>query len=336
MSNLLEINNLRVSYHSYAGEVQSVRGVSFTVAEGEAVAVVGESGCGKSVTAKSIMGLIQTPPGEIKPGSQILFEGRNLLEQTPQQWEAYRGRDCAIVFQDALAALNPTLTVGRQIAEKILVHTSCTKKQAYEEAQRLLGLVGIPNPAKRLKQYPHEFSGGMRQRAMIAIALACAPKLLIADEPTTALDVTIQADIIDLLKQLQQELGMAVILITHDLGIVADIAKKIVVMYAGKVVETGSHYDIFYSPKHPYTQALLRAVPRLDVEEDQELESIEGAPPNMIDPPKGCAFHTRCRHCMKICQQQEPPLFQFEDGHTAQCWLYHPLAQSQHPSEGRA
>ncbi len=327
MGNLLEVKNLRVSYHSYAGEVQSVRGVSFQVQEGESVAIVGESGCGKSVTAKSIMGLIQTPPGEIKEGSEILFEGRNLLAQTPQQWQKYRGSDCAIIFQDALAALNPTLTIGRQIAEKILVHTNMNKKEAYAEAQRLLGLVGIPNPAKRLKQYPHEFSGGMRQRAMIAIALACSPKLLIADEPTTALDVTIQADIIDLLKQLQQEMGMAIIMITHDLGIVADIAKKIVVMYAGKVVETGTHYDIFYQPRHPYTQALLRAVPRLDVEEDQQLESIEGTPPNMIDPPHGCAFSTRCSRCMKVCQQYEPPLFEFEDGHTAQCWLYHPLAE---------
>ena len=329
MNHLLEVKNLKVSYHSYAGEVQSVRGVDFTVDSGEAVAIVGESGCGKSVTAKTIMGLIQTPPGEIKADSQILFEGRNLLDMDEKQWLEYRGSDCAIVFQDALAALNPTLTIGRQIAEKVMVHTDRNKEQAYQEAVRLLTLVGIPNPAKRVKQYPHEFSGGMRQRAMIAIALACQPKLLIADEPTTALDVTIQADIIDLLKELQKQFQMAVILITHDLGIVADIATKIVVMYAGKVVETGSNYDIFYRPKHPYTQALLRAVPRLDLEEDQELESIEGTPPNMIAPPAGCAFCTRCKHCMKICQSTEPPLYEFEDGHTAQCWLYYELAQKQ-------
>ena len=329
MNHLLEVKNLKVSYHSYSGEVQSVRGVNFTVDTGESVAIVGESGCGKSVTAKTIMGLIQTPPGEIKKESQIFFEGKNLLEMSDKEWEDYRGSDCAIVFQDALAALNPTLTIGRQIAEKILVHSDMSKEEAYKEAERLLGLVGIPNPSKRLKQYPHEFSGCMRQRAMIAIALACQPKLLIADEPTTALDVTIQADIIDLLKDLQKEFQMAVILITHDLGIVADIAKKIVVMYAGKVVETGSHYDIFYNPKHPYTQALLRAVPRLEVEEDQELESIEGTPPNMIAPPVGCAFSTRCKHCMQICQKMEPPLYEFEDGHTAQCWLYHELANPQ-------
>ena len=328
MSHLLEVKDLKVSYHSYAGEVQSVRGVNFTVDTGESVAIVGESGCGKSVTAKTIMGLIQTPPGEIKKESQILFEGRNLLEMSEKEWEAYRGSDCAIVFQDALAALNPTLTIGRQITEKILIHSDMNKEAAMKEAERLLTLVGIPNPAKRLKQYPHEFSGGMRQRAMIAIALACQPKLLIADEPTTALDVTIQADIIDLLKDLQKEFKMAVIMITHDLGIVADIAKKIVVMYAGKVVETGSNYDVFYNPKHPYTQALLRAVPRLDVGEDQELESIEGTPPNMIAPPEGCAFCTRCKHCMKICQKMEPPKYEFEDGHTAQCWLYHELAQN--------
>ena len=327
MSHLLEVKDLKVSYHSYAGEVQSVRGVNFTVDTGESVAIVGESGCGKSVTAKTIMGLIQTPPGEIKKESQILFEGRNLLEMSEKEWEAYRGSDCAIVFQDALAALNPTLTIGCQIVEKIQIHTDMNKEAAMKEAERLLTLVGIPNPAKRLKQYPHEFSGGMRQRAMIAIALACQPKLLIADEPTTALDVTIQADIIDLLKDLQKEFKMAVIMITHDLGIVADIAKKIVVMYAGKVVETGSNYDVFYNPKHPYTQALLRAVPRLDVEENQELESIEGTPPNMIAPPEGCAFCTRCKHCMKISQKMEPPKYEFEDGHTAQCWLYHELAQ---------
>lgn len=334
MSTLLEVKNLKVSYHSYAGEVQSVRGVSFTVADGESVAIVGESGCGKSVTAKAIMGLLETPPGEIKEGSEILFEGRDILTQSRREWQKYRGKDCAIVFQDALAALNPTLTIGRQIAEKLLVHTNMSKREAYEEAGRLLGLVGIPNPQKRLRQYPHEFSGGMRQRAMIAIALACQPRLLIADEPTTALDVTIQADIIDLLKDIQRQFGMAVIMITHDLGIVANIAKKIVVMYAGKVMETGSHYDIFYRPKHPYTRALLKAVPRLDIDGEQPLESIEGTPPDMIAPPEGCAFSTRCSQCMKICRDCEPPLYEFEDGHRAQCWLYHPFAGQETKTQG--
>lgn len=323
MKHLLEVRDLKVSYHSYAGEVQSVRGVNFYVDAGESVAIVGESGCGKSVTARSIMGLIQTPPGEIKAGSEILFEGRNLLEMSKKEWESYRGSGCSIVFQDALAALNPTLTIGRQIAEKIMIHGGGGKQAAYEEAGRLLGLVGIPNPERRLRQYPHEFSGGMRQRAMIAIALACSPKLLIADEPTTALDVTIQADILDLLKKLQKETGMALILITHDLGIVASVSKRIVVMYAGTIVETGSSRDIFYRPKHPYTSALLRAVPRLDIDEEQELESIEGSTPNMLAPPAGCAFAPRCRHCMNICRRLTPPLFEIEENHTASCWLYY-------------
>ena len=326
MGKLLEVKELRISFRSYAGEVQAVRGVSFSVEEGEPVAIVGESGCGKSVTAKAVMGLIRPPQGEIKAGSQILFDGKNILEQTAKQWREYRGKDCAIVFQDALAALNPTLTVGRQIVEKLLVHTAMTREEAKREAVRLLEQVGIPEAGRRVKQYPHEFSGGMRQRAMIAIALACQPRLLIADEPTTALDVTIQAEIIELLKQIQKETGMAVILITHDLGIVASIARKIV-MYAGKVVETGSSADIFYSARHPYTRALLRAVPRLDLESGQELESIEGAPPSMLCPPHGCAFGTRCQSCMKICTEQEPPLYEFEPGHTARCWLYHPMAE---------
>ncbi len=326
MGKLLEVKELRISFCSCAGEVQAVRGVSFSVEEGEPVAIVGESGCGKSVTAKAVMGLIRPPQGEIKAGSEIIFDGKNILEQTAKQWREYRGKDCAIVFQDALAALNPTLTVGRQIVEKLLVHTDMTREEARSEAVRLLEQVGIPEAGRRVRQYPHEFSGGMRQRAMIAIALACQPRLLIADEPTTALDVTIQAEIIELLKQIQKETGMAVIMITHDLGIVANIAKKIVVMYAGKVVETGSSADIFYSARHPYTRALLRAVPRLDLESGQELESIEGAPPSMLCPPPGCAFGTRCQNCMKICTEQEPPLYEFEPGHTARCWLYHPMA----------
>lgn len=333
MARLLEVNNLRVSYHSYAGEVQSVRGVSFGVDAGESVAIVGESGCGKSVTAKSIMGLIQ-PPGEFKPGSQIFFEGKNLLEFSKEEWQAYRGTGSAIIFQDALAALNPTLTIGRQIAEKLLLHEKYDKSAAWKESIRLLSLVGITNPERRMKQYPHEFSGGMRQRVMIAIALANSPQLLIADEPTTALDATIQSDIIDLLGELQTQLGMAVIMITHDLGIVAHMARRILVMYAGKIVESGSSEDIFYRPQHPYTQALLRAVPRLDLEDDQDLASIQGVPPSMIEPPKGCAFCTRCERSMIVCEKYMPPKFEFEKGHFADCWLYHPLASLE--KEGKA
>ena len=324
MKHLLEVRDLKVSYHSYAGEVQSVRGVNFYVDAGESVAIVGESGCGKSVTARSIMGLIQTPPGEIKAGSEILFEGRNLLEMSKKEWESYRGSGCSIVFQDALAALNPTLTIGRQIAEKIMIHGGGGKQAAYEEAGRLLGLVGIPNPERRLRQYPHEFSGGMRQRAMIAMALSCNPKVLIADEPTTALDVTIQAQIMDLLKEIKEETDTAIILITHDLGVVAGMADRVAVMYAGKIVETGTVEDIFYRNSHPYTQALLKSLPTVESEKKDRLVSIPGTPPDLLAPPKGCAFGARCKHCMKICQEEQPPEFTLGEGHTASCWLLHP------------
>ncbi len=326
MDKLLEVKDLKVSYHTYAGEVQSVRGVSFDVNEGEAVAIVGESGCGKSVTSKSIMGLIKTPPGEIKKGSEILYKGRNILDFTQKEWSEYRGNEVSIIFQDALASLNPTMTVGKQIVENLMMHRSMSKKEAFEEAVRLLKLVGIPNAEERVNQYPHEYSGGMRQRAMIAIAYACQPNLLIADEPTTALDVTIQAQIMDLIKDLQKKMNTAVILITHDLGVVANIASRIVVMYSGKIVERGFRDDIFYRPKHPYTCALLKAVPRLDLSNKQKLASIEGTPPDLISPPKGCPFCTRCEYCMDICCEQAPMTTHFEDGHEAACWLHHPLA----------
>lgn len=327
MKKLLEVKNLRVSFHSYSGEVEAVRGVSFHVNEGESVAIVGESGCGKSVTARTVMGLTQCPPGEIKEGSEIIFDGRDITKFSEKEWQRYRGGDCAIIFQDALAALNPTLTVGHQIEEKLKLHGIKDKKEAYSETVRLLTAVGIPNPEKRYKAYPHEFSGGMRQRIMIAIAIACNPGLLIADEPTTALDVTIQADIIDLIKELVKEHNTAVIMITHDLGVVADMAERIIVMYAGKVVEEGISEDIFYKTKHPYTRALLNSVPRLDLDEEKELEFIEGAPPDMTDPPKGCAFAGRCPYCMEICTKEEPPCYEFNEGHTAHCWKYHEYAE---------
>lgn len=326
MEKLLEVKNLRVSYHTYAGEVQSVRGISFDVEKGEAVAIVGESGCGKSVTSKSIMGLIQTPPGEIKEGSEIIYNGKNVLDFTEEEWRNYRGGDCSMIFQDALTSLNPTMKVGKQIAENLMIHRGMNKKQALEEAAKMLGLVGIPNPEKRINQYPHEFSGGMRQRVMIAIALACNPNLLIADEPTTALDVTIQAQIIELIKNLQEKLGTSVVIITHDLGVVADIAKRIVVMYSGKIIERGLCDEIFYNPKHPYTWALLNAVPRLDLKNKQELVAIQGTPPDLIAPPKGCPFSTRCKYCMKVCLEKEPEVYNFGDTHSAACWLYHPMA----------
>ncbi len=320
---LLEVKDLKVSYHTMVGEVQSVRGVSFDMDKGETIAIVGESGCGKSVTARTIMHLTKTPPAEIKEGSQILFNGEDVLTFEKDRLRQYRGGDAAIIFQDALAALNPTMTVGKQIVENILHHQKMSKKEAWAKAVELLDKVGIPQPEQRAKQYPHEFSGGMRQRVMIAIAFACDPQLLIADEPTTALDVTIQAQIMDLIKKLQKEKGTAVILITHDLGVAANIAHKVVVMYAGKIVETGLSHDVFLKPRHPYTNALMEAVPRLSLENKQVLASIEGTPPDLLNPPKGCPFCTRCKYCMEICCNELPPKATFEEGHETACWLYY-------------
>ncbi len=326
MENILEVKDLRVSYHTYAGEVQSVRGVSFNVERGEALAIVGESGCGKSVTVRAVMGLIKGPTGEVKPGSSILYNGEEILNYNKKQWSAYRGAEAAIIFQDALTALNPTMTVGKQIAENLIIHKNLNKQEALAEATEMLRVVGIPEPEKRVKQYPHEFSGGMRQRVMIAIAFACDPKLLIADEPTTALDVTIQAQILDVISDLQKQHGTSVILITHDLGVVANIAKHIVVMYSGMIIEKGLCEEIFYQPKHPYTWSLLNAVPRLDLENKQDLVAIEGTPPDLIAPPKGCPFSTRCKYCMNICNERMPEFTSFGGEHKAACWLHHPMA----------
>lgn len=332
MEKILEIKNLQVSYHTYAGEVKAVRGVDFSVAEGETLAIVGESGCGKTVSAKAVMGLIQAP-GVIKEGSEINYAGKNLVEQPESEWEKYRGGECAMIFQDALAALNPTLSVGKQIAENLIIHRNLNKKEAMEKAVELLEKVGIPEAEKRVKQYPHEFSGGMRQRVMIAIALACNPKIIIADEPTTALDVTIQAQILELLKELQKEYKTAIILITHDLGVVADMADRIAVMYSGKVVENGDGRDIFYHPRHPYTWSLLNAVPRLDGDRKKNLVSIEGAPPDLLLPIKGCPFAERCAYCMNICTRQAPPTYWFDNQHFATCWLHHEAVQGEYPFE---
>lgn len=319
MENVLEVRNLSVTFRAITGEVQAVRDISFDLHKGSVTAIVGESGCGKSVTSKSIMGLIKKP-GEISPESKIIFQGENIQEYTKKQWEEYRGQKCSICFQDALTALNPTMTIGKQIMEKIRVHKKVTKKEAWNEAVHMLELVGIPNPEYRMRQYPHEFSGGMRQRVMIAIAMTLNPALLIADEPTTALDVTVQADILDMMKEIQKQHGMSALLITHDLGIVANFATEIIVMYAGKVVEQGSAEDIFYRPQHPYTKALLRAVPRLDMEEEQ-LETIEGAPPNMAHPPKGCPFEARCKYHQEICGEAFPDKTTVSEGHDVCCWL---------------
>ena len=324
MGIILDVRNLRVSYHTYAGEVQSVRDISFQVNEGETVAIVGESGCGKSVTAKTIMGLVAEPPGDIKGESQILYFGENILGQSEKEWEKYRGAKCSMIFQDALTSLNPTMNIGRQIEENITNHYKVTKKEARAKAVEMLELVKIPDPAMCLKKYPHELSGGMRQRIMIAIALSGNPKILIADEPTTALDVTIQAQIIGLLKDIQVKLGTTIILITHDLGVVASIADKIIVMYSGKIVEKGECNDIFSSHKHPYTWALLNAAPSLEIENNRELVSIEGTPPDLINPPKGCPFASRCKYCMNICAEAVPPEYDYGTGHKVSCWLYHP------------
>lgn len=325
MSNLLEIKDLKVCYHTYQGDVQSVRGVNLEIGYEESVALVGESGCGKSVTGKSILRLIQAP-GEIREGSQITFDGKDVLAMSKKELRSYRGGQASIIFQDALASLNPTMTVGKQIMENLLYHRKMSRKEAKKEAVKLLKDVGIPNAEKRVDQYPHEFSGGMRQRVMIAIAFACQPKLLIADEPTTALDVTIQSQIIKLLKQLKTENHTSILMITHDLGVVASIAERIFVMYSGVIVEKGTSEDIFYRARHPYTKALLRAVPRLDGDKKEELDSIEGTPPDLIAPPAGCPFAQRCKYCMPICEKEMPEVTEFGGKHAAACWLHHEMA----------
>jgi oligopeptide transport system ATP-binding protein len=325
MEKLLEVKELCVSFDTYAGEVQAVRGVSFDLGVAETLAIVGESGCGKSVTAQSIMKLIPMPPGRIKSGS-VIFNGKEVTTLGEKQMEAVRGSEMGMIFQDPMTSLNPTMKIGPQIAEGLMKHQKLSKKAALQKAVEMIKLVGIPNPEKRVNQYPHEFSGGMRQRAMIAIALACRPRLLIADEPTTALDVTIQAQILDLMRELKEKLDTSIILITHDLGVVADMAERIVVMYAGKVVEQGSVDEIFYDPKHPYTWGLLKSVPRLDAENKEHLLPITGTPPDLFAPPVGCAFAARCEYSMKICYEVQPETVEVENGHQCACWLMHPDA----------
>ncbi|MDP4088103.1 MAG: ABC transporter ATP-binding protein [Bacillota bacterium] len=326
MSKILEVKDLRVSFHTYAGEVQAVRGVSFDIEEGEALAIVGESGCGKSITAKSIMRLIAEPPGEIKEGSKIICAGKDVLSLNNKQLQNFRGGDVSMIFQDPMTSLNPTMKLGKQIAEVIQIHRGLNKKEALGEVVKLLKLVNIPNAEERINQYPFEFSGGMRQRIMIAMALACNPKLLIADEPTTALDVTIQAQIMNLIYDLQKKFGTSVILITHDLGVVAEFADKIQVMYAGVIVERGTIDEIFYDPKHPYTWALLNSMPTLETEHKGKLYSISGTPPDLLAPPTGCPFAARCEYAMGICKEAMPEESALSDSHKVNCWLTHPQA----------
>ncbi|HIS50910.1 MAG TPA: ABC transporter ATP-binding protein [Candidatus Gallacutalibacter pullistercoris] len=323
MADVLKIENLHVSFDTYAGEVHAVRGVSLHVEEGEVLAIVGESGCGKSVTAKTIMKLNPMPPARIKEGTLELC-GKDIVAASEKEMQNIRGQLVSMIFQDPMTCLNPTMKVGKQITETLHKHKKLSGAKCREEAIRLLKLVQIPNAEERADQYPHEFSGGMRQRAMIAMALSCNPKLLIADEPTTALDVTIQAQIMQLMGKIREETGTAIILITHDLGVVANLADRVAVMYAGKVVEQGTAQDIFYRASHPYTAALLRSLPTVETSRDEELVSIPGTPPDLFAPPKGCAFASRCQHCMKICKNNQPPVFTVGEGHTAACWRLHP------------
>ncbi len=318
LERILEVNDLHVTFSTYGGTVQAVRGVNFHLDKGETLAIVGESGCGKSVTSNAIMRLIPDPPGKIAAGS-IFFKGEDLATYSEKKMRSIRGVDISMIFQDPMTALNPTLTIGTQLMEGLKEHKKITGQKAKEKAIEMMNLVGIPNPEERLKQYPHQFSGGMRQRIVIAIALICDPDLLIADEPTTALDVTIQAQILELFSTIQERTGVSIILITHDLGVVAKIADRIVVMYAGKIIESGSKREIFYESRHPYTQGLLNSVPRLDAK--GELKPIAGTPPDLFSPPKGCPFTARCPFAMEVCDKVYPAPEKISDTHHVDCWL---------------
>jgi oligopeptide transport system ATP-binding protein len=328
--NILEVKDLGISFSTYAGEVQAVRGVTFDLRRGETLAIVGESGSGKSVTAKSIMRLLPEANSLVKAG-EIAFEGQDLLKLSDKQMQGIRGSKIAMVFQDPMTSLDPTMRVGRQITESLRKHLGMSGQRANERSVELMKMVGIPNAEARLRQYPHQFSGGMRQRVVIAIALACDPQILIADEPTTALDVTIQAQILELLRDLQQRIGTSVILITHDLGVVAQTAHRVAVMYGGKVVETGTVREIFYNPQMPYTWGLLSSIPLPTADRSQELIPIPGSPPDMSDPPEGCPFTPRCPYAMQICAEEMPGYTTFSAEHRAACWLHHPMAPDVEP-----
>ncbi|MEE4380694.1 MAG: ABC transporter ATP-binding protein [Pseudomonadales bacterium] len=327
---VLEVANLEVEFDTYGGTVHAVRDVSFRVPRGKTLAIVGESGCGKSVTVQALMGLIPMPPGRITNGSAKL-DGQEILGLPERELNRIRGARMGMIFQDPMTSLNPTMRIGEQIAETLRVHRGLAKAEALAKAVELLEKARIPEPAQRARQYPFEFSGGMLQRAMIAMALACSPQLLIADEPTTALDVTIQAQLLDLMAQLQRDEGMSIILITHDLGVVARMADDVAVMYAGQIVETGTVDDVFYRGGHPYTQGLRRATPSNDPDRPHELRPIDGTPPDLFHPPKGCGYFARCPHAMALCEAHLPPAFALTENpghltHRARCWLQHPDA----------
>ncbi|MCX7362899.1 MAG: ABC transporter ATP-binding protein [Alphaproteobacteria bacterium] len=319
---LLDIRGLKTWFKTDDGLVRAVDGVDLHIDRGETLGVVGESGCGKTVTARSVLKLIDMPPGRFESG-QILWQGRDLIPLDNTEMDKIRAREIAIIFQEPMTSLNPVYTVGQQIAEVLRLHEKLGKKQAMARAVEMLQLVNIPNPQRRVNDYPHQFSGGMRQRVMIAMALACSPKLLIADEPTTALDVTIQAQILELMQEMKDRLGMSIMLITHAMGVVAETAQRVVVMYAGKVVEEAPVEALFGNPRHPYTQGLIRSIPRVDraAEKKQRLEAIPGSVPSLLDPPPGCRFAARCKFAMEICVQAIPPLKEVGPGHRVACVL---------------
>jgi oligopeptide transport system ATP-binding protein len=317
---LLEVRDLTTRFHTLDGVVYAVNGISYTLEQGETLGIVGESGCGKSVSVLSVMGLIPDPPGKIAAG-QVLYRGQDLLQLDEIQMEHTRGKEIAMVFQDPMTSLNPVLTIGRQISEPLIVHLGMSPDEARLQAIELLATVGIPQAAARYGDYPHQFSGGMRQRAMIAMALSCSPSILIADEPTTALDVTIQAQIVDLVRGLRDRLGMAVVWITHDLGVIAGLAEKVIVMYAGFIVERGNVDDIYGDPRHPYTLALLHSLPRVDRSSHQRLATIPGLPPDLLGLPPGCPFARRCAYVVERCQEENPRLVPLGSDHEVACWV---------------
>ena len=320
MEALLDVRNLRTQFHTSAGVIRAVDGVSWDVRKGETVALVGESGCGKSVSALSVLRLVSAPAGRIVDG-EIIFKGRNLLSLPEEEMRRIRGREIGMIFQEPMTSLNPVLTIGRQLTETLETHLGMTSAQVQTRAVELLSLVGIPDGARRLRQYPHQFSGGMRQRIMIAMALSCDPALVLADEPTTALDVTIQAQILELMKSLSRRLGVAMLIITHNLGVVARYADRVNVMYAGKIVEQGTAREIYANPRHPYTLGLLRSVPRLDEPRRARLQPIPGQPPDLSRLPVGCSFAPRCAYVVDRCREQQPPLEEVAAAHFSACWL---------------
>ncbi len=327
MSHLLEVKDLHVSFDTAAGEVKAVRGVNFSLDRGETLGIVGESGCGKSVTIQTIMRLNDEPPARIAGGS-IRYNGEELVNKTDKEMRAYRGKEFSMIFQDAMTSLNPTTKIGKQMREMLRAHESVSQEEAQKRIADMFRLVGLPSPESLYNRFPHTLSGGQRQRVMIAMALACKPALLFADEPTTALDVTIQAQILEVMRSTQREMNMGIIFITHNMGVVARMADRIAVMYAGQIVESGTAKDIFYHPKHPYTWGLIGSVPKMHGEIPNRLISIPGTPPDLFAPPKGCGFAARCKHCMHVCLDHMPPEREVE-GHQVRCWLYDPRCPKQ-------